>query len=250
MGDATTTSYTNILSTLTSTIEYNAAEIASLEGSTNSDDVARIQKLTDENKKLQDGIDQIQNNTSTMNENIETINDLTAYTSNIIESESILTSERLAKMKNESSNKMRMVEINNYYSNKYNDQSEIMKIIILTCVIVLFLWYVNTIVESSIFYVLIAIVVAIGVIVVFWKSYYLMLRNNIDYNQFEFDVKPAKLPTIDTKTQGTTGPSNIHKGDTGAKGCVNEDCCTAPEYFSFKTGKCYSSIAAAAYASF
>jgi hypothetical protein len=243
-------SYGNILSTLTSTIEYNAAEIASLEGSTNSDDVARIQKLTDENKKLNEGILQIQSDTSTLNENIDTINELTAYTSSIIESESILTSDRLAKMKSESSNKMRMVEINNYYANKYNDQSDIMKIIIFTCIVVLFLWYINTIVESSIFYVLIAIVVAIGVIIVFWKSYYLMLRNNIDYNQFEFDVKPAKLPKIDTKIQGTTGPSRISKGDAGAKGCINEACCTGPEYYSFNTGKCYSSIAGATYASF
>lgn len=243
------TSYDNIISTLQSTINYNIAEINSLEGSTNSNDVARIQTLTDENKKLNDGINQIKNNGANLNDNIQTINELTAYSTDIINSESILTSDRLAKMKNESNNKMRLVEINNYYANKYNDQSEIMKIIILTCVIVLVLWYINTIVQSSIFYLLIAVVVAIGVIVVFWKSYYLMLRNNIDYNQYDFEMKSSKLPKIDTSIpSGSSGPSHMSFGDTGAKGCVNSDCCIAPEYFSFKTGKCYSSIIAATYA--
>ena len=250
MDNAAPTSYDKILSTLRSTIKYNIMEIESLKGSSNSDDIERIQELIDENKKLNEGITQIEENTNELNDNINTINALTEYTSDIIESETILTSERLAKMKSESSNKMRMVEINNYYANKYNDQSDIMKIIIFTCIVVLFLWYINTIVESSIFYVLIAIVAAIGVIVVFWKSYYLMLRNKVDYNQFDFDIKPAKLPKINTLIPGTTGPSRISKGDTGGKGCVNEACCISIDYYSFKNGKCYSSAAAAALSEF
>ena len=241
-------SYNNIISVLQSTIKYNIAEIDSLEGSTNSNDVARIQKLTDENKQLQYGIDQIHSNTTDYNDKIDIINDLTMYTSSIINDESELTSERLAKMKNESSNKMRMVEINNYYANKYNDQSEIMKIIIVTCVIVLILWYINTMVQSSIFYVLIAIVVAIGSIVIFWKSYYLMLRNNIDYNQFDFDVKSSKLPEIDI-LHGATG-TLMSSGSTGAANCANADCCISIDYYSFKNGKCYSSAAAAALSEF
>jgi hypothetical protein len=245
------TSYDNIIRTLELTIEYNLAEIISLESTNNNgENNAKIQELKDNNIELTAGINQINANAGELDDNIQTINDLTNYTSGIITSESILTSERLAKMKNESSNKMRMVQINNYYANKYNDQSEIMKIIIVTCVIVLILWYINTIVESSIFYVLIAIVVAIGVIIIFWKSYYLMLRNNIDYNQFDFDVKPTKLPKIDSKiVSGTTGPSSMSAGDTGARTCSNSECCIGPEYFSFKTAKCYSSIIAAAYAS-
>jgi hypothetical protein len=244
----TNDTYDNIIDTLEKTINYNLAEIASLKDSTDPDDINRTAKLIDDNTKLQKGISDIQNISTNLDEKIETINELTMYTSGIIESESILTSERLAKMKNESNKKMRMVEINNYYANKYDDQSEIMKIIIVTCVIVLFLWYINTMVQSSIFYVLIALVVALGVIIVFWKSYYLMLRNNIDYNQFDFDVKPEKLPKIDTNiTAGATGISSMSADDKDAKTCENAECCTVPDYFSFQTAKCYSSMAARVY---
>jgi hypothetical protein len=244
------TSYDNIIRTLELTIEYNLAEINSLESTNSDENNEKIQALKNKNIELTAGIKQIRENAGELDDNIQTINDLTNYTSGIIQSESILTSERLAKMKNESSNKMRMVQINNYYANKYNDQSEIMKIIIVTCVIVLILWYINTMVQSSIFYVLIAIVVAIGIIIIFWKSYYLILRNNIDYNQFDFDVKTTKLPKIDSKiVSGSTGASRMSAGDKDAKTCSNSECCIGPEYFSFKTGKCYSSTVAAAYAS-
>jgi hypothetical protein len=244
-----TSSYDNLISTLESTINYNLAEIDFLERSTNIDDIERAKTLRAENDKINEGITQINANTSEFNENVNLINDLTSYTTDILNSESILTSDRLAKMKNESTNKMRMVEINNYYANKYNDQSEIMKIIILTCIIVLFLWYVNNIVQSSIFYVLIAVVVAVSCVVIFWKSYYLILRNNIDYDQFDFDIKSDILPKIDTTIpSGSSGPTRLSAGDTGAKNCANADCCIAPEYYSFKTAKCYSSILAAAYA--
>lgn len=243
-----TSSYDNIISTLQSTINYNLAEINSLQGSSNSDDIARVQTLTNENKELNDGILQIQSSTSDLNENIATINDLTMYTSDIIKTESDLTSERLAKMKNESTNKMRMVGINNYYANKYNDQSEIMIIIIVTCLSILILWYINTIVQSSIFYVLIAIVVSVGVITIAWKCYYLIMRNSIDYNQSDFDIKSKNLPEIDI-LRGATG-TLMTAGSTGSKDCENEKCCIAPEYYSFKNGKCYASAAAAALSEF
>ena len=77
-------SYNNIISVLQSTIKYNIAEIDSLEGSTNSNDVARIQKLTDENKQLQYGIDQIHSNTTDYNDKIDIINDLTNNNKSVI----------------------------------------------------------------------------------------------------------------------------------------------------------------------
>jgi hypothetical protein len=241
---ATTTSYSNIIPTLEKIIEYNINEMNRV--GTNDDS---YEELLAETTKLKDAIDELKKTTEDVNFQRTENNRLTKYTSDIINKEAELTTDRLAEIKNESNNKMRLVEVNNYYGSKYNDQSEIMKIIILTCVIVLILWYINTIVQSSIFYVLIAIVVAIGCIVIFWKSYYLMLRNNIDYNQYDFDVKSSKLPNIDTSIlSGSTGPSSMSYGDTGSKGCVNEVCCISPEYFSFKTGRCYASAAAAAYA--
>jgi hypothetical protein len=184
----------------------------------------------------------------TINDNNDYLKGNTGDTDNglseLLESNNTRLSDLLANFTDEPKNKMRLVEINNYYANKYNDQSEIMKIIIVMCVIVLILWYINTIVQSSIFYVLIAIVVAIGCIIIFWKCYYLMLRNNIDYNQYDFDVKSSKLPEIDV-LRGATG-TLMSSGSTGAKSCQNQECCISPDYYSFKNGRCYSSAAAAA----
>ena len=236
-------SYEDIIKIVRNKINRNIKEIE------RTVDTSIKQELLSENITLENGINQMLETTQNLDAQITKMNELTKYTSDIIENEAESTTNRLAEIKNDSNNKMRLVEVNSYYGSKYNDQSEIMKIIIVTCVIVLILWYTNTIVQSSIFYVLIAIVVAVGCIIIFWKSYYLMLRNNIDYNQYDFDVKSSKLPNIDTSIlSGSSGPSRMSSGDTGSRGCVNEVCCIAPEYFSFKTGRCYASAAAAAYA--
>ena len=87
-------------------------------------------------------IDGIQNNLHRQIDQINTFyeNGLTSMTTlqdqqkkvtDIINKETDINNKRLETIKTEQNNKMRLVEINSYYSKKYETQSEIMKIIII-----------------------------------------------------------------------------------------------------------------------
>ena len=165
------------------------------------------------------------------------------YVNKIINDETQNDNERLKSIENEKSNKMRLVEINSYYEKKYNSQIKIMKIIIVTCVLSLILWLIDSShflpIPSFIFTILISVIVAFGLIVVFYECYDVFIRNNIDYDQFDFDIPTNKLPKIDTKKMvgltGSTGP----QGES-SKQCVNEECC--PSGFAYNSDLNYCTL--------
>jgi hypothetical protein len=184
--------------------------------------------------------------------------DVSTYYANIPSSVSSVTNEHnaasqaladwetLNTAKNEESNedaanKMRLVELNTYYSKKYNEQSDIMKIVIVTCVVVLFLWFLDskefTPIPSSVYTFLIALVFAIGIIVIFFKCYYLLIRDNVDFDQFDFQVKDARLPKIGEPTDNNTSSSGASSIMSGSH-CQDDACCPIGFAFNSGLGRC------------
>jgi hypothetical protein len=164
----------------------------------------------------------------------------------IINDETENNNKSLESVENEKNNKMRLVEINSYYEKKYSEQIKIMKIIIVTCVLSLILWLIDSRqflpIPSFIFAILISVSITIGSITVFYKCYDLFMRNNIDYDQFDFDIPEYKLPKIDTSKiiglTGTTGPTQPQ--DESSKQCVNEECC--PSGFAYNSDLNYCTL--------
>ena len=160
---------------------------------------------------------------------------------NIITSETELNNKRLENVNNEQNNKMRLVEINSYYGKKYSEQNKIMKIIIIVCVIVLILWIVDSKqllpIPSFIFTILISLSITIGTLLIFYHCYYLILRNNVDFDQIDFDIPISKLPKIDTLTR-----SGGAIGSTGSSAgiCTNQECC--PPGFAYNSELNYCTL--------
>lgn len=167
---------------------------------------------------------------------MKTIQEQQKKATDIMNSQTSINNGRLESIKTEQNNKMRLVEINSYYSKKYEAQSEIMKIIIIVSVITLILWILDTKqvlpIPSFVTTILISLSITIGAVVIFYKCYYLILRNNVDYDQIDFDIPSNKLPIIDTsptrKIHGGTGPASSNAGQ-----CINDECC--PPGFAYNT---------------
>jgi len=160
----------------------------------------------------------------------------------IITSETEINNKRLENVNNEQNNKMRLVEINSYYGKKYSEQNQIMKIIIFVCVIVLILWFIDSKqllpIPTFIFTILIGLSITIGIFVIFYKCYYLIIRNNVDFDQIDFDIPISKLPKIDTTlVRGLTGSSS---GASGSNFCTNGECC--PPGFGYNTELNYCTL--------
>ena len=149
------------------------------------------------------------------------------------------SSNTLDGLQQEKSNKMRLVEINNYYGKKYEFQTDIMKIIILTCVPVLVIsillkkGFIPNLIATG----LIIIIVAAGVIAVARKVMDLNRRNNFNFDQYDYPFNPYAVNVTKTKTE-TTNLADISKLAI-PNSCIGSSCCTeGTTVWDSTTGKC------------
>lgn len=120
--------------------------------------------------------------------------------------ENLSNEQRLAMREIE--NKKRMVEINNYYSDKYADYIFIIKMIILLCAIIIVLSVlVKKAFLSNGIYILLVIIscsIIVSIVIIRWLS--MRYRDPINYNQYKFYVPPY-TPTTSRNTYGYTETS-------------------------------------------
>lgn len=145
---------------------------------------------------------------------------------NVIRDQIENSSNTLDGLQQEKSNKMRLVEINNYYGKKYEFQTDIMKIIILTCVPVLVIsillkkGFIPNLIATG----LIIIIVSAGFIAVARKVIDLNRRNNFNFDQYDYPFNPYNVNVTKTKTE-TTNLADINKMENPFL-CVGPACCT------------------------
>jgi len=153
----------------------------------------------------------------------------------IVENELNQAKKRLEALEAEKNNKIRLVEINDYYGDKYAEHSQLMKIIIFTLVpvIILAILYKNGILPDKIYYALLLIVCLIGGYF-FWIRYFsIITRDNMNYQEYDwyFDAKSASTAT------STTGKDPwLSNMDLGT--CIGQACCSKGQTWDEKINQC------------
>ena len=153
----------------------------------------------------------------------------------IIEDQLKQARNRLKIMEVEKMNKVRLVEINDYFGSKYEEHALLMKIIILTLipVIILILLLKKEIISSKIFYVLLVIVAIIGGIFMVPRFFSIIQRDNMEYQTYDwyFDVSGAP--------QGGDVSNNIDPWlNLNVGGCVESECCTRGMTYDTSLNRC------------
>jgi hypothetical protein len=142
----------------------------------------------------------------------------------IIEEELNKSKQRLEMLQEDKNNKIRLVEINEYYGNKYAEHGVLMKIIIFTLVPVIILAVLNNkgILPAKIYYALLVIVSVIGAIF-FWKTISsIIMRDAMNYQSYDWYFNPDWAPD-----EGGTGLDNDPWLVSEMKGtCVGQACCS------------------------
>jgi len=156
---------------------------------------------------------------------------------NIVETELNRSKKRLEKLQEQKNNKIRLVEINEYYGDKYSEHSTLMKIIIFTLipVIILTILFNNGFLPSRLYYILIIIVGFVGAYYG-WKTYSsIVSRDNMNYNEYNwpFDLKNAP------KGKGSDKDPWANIGNVGT--CIGEYCCSPGQTYDTTLNQCVSS---------
>ena len=207
---------------------------------------------TDQQEKIVEKI----NNISKMRINLyETLNGVNSFFQNtlanskgilteqtaaidIVEKELNTSKKRLKILEEEKNNKVRLVEINDYYGQKYAEHSDLMKIIVIMLVpiLILAILYNKGLLPSKIYYILIAIIALIGAVFI-WKTIFsIIFRDPMNYQEYDWYFDPSTAPTSSSTDSKDPWASNSKFGS-----CVGDACCSDGLVYDSSLNQCITS---------
>ena len=155
---------------------------------------------------------------------------LTEQTSaiSIIENELNQAKEKLKLLEEEKNNKIRLIEINNYFGQKYAEHSALMKIVVAILFPILILAILNKkgILPTSIFTILVGIISAIGFYFLWRRIISIWNRDSMNYQEYNFPFNPNNAPTTTTDASNVSDPWSITTTSSSTTGtCIGDSCC-------------------------
>lgn len=155
----------------------------------------------------------------------------------IVESELNKAKRRLEILEEEKNNKIRLVEINTYYGDKYAEHSQLMKIIIFTLIPIIILGFLNSrgLLPTTIFNILLIIIAFIGAYF-FWRRFAsIIMRDNMNYQEYNwsFDANSAPTGSSNTNDPWASASTNIDFGT-----CIGDACCSNGLIYDSSSNQC------------
>lgn len=152
----------------------------------------------------------------------------------IVENELNNAKKRLQILEEEKNNKIRLVEINTYFGDKYAEHSNLMKIVIFTLIPVIILVFLHNkgILPDIIYYILIIIISFIGAYY-FWRRFSsIILRDNMNYQEYDWYFNPSAAPTA----SGSSSKDPWASGKYGT--CIGDNCCSNNMIYDTNINQC------------
>jgi len=155
----------------------------------------------------------------------------------IVESELNAAKERLQKLEDYKTNKLRLVEINTYYGDRYAAHSSVMKIIILIFVPILILTFLarRGFIPNWLFTSLIIIITFIGLIRLFTQIRSIMMRDNIMFQEYDWSFDPNSMHKADASIAFDPWAGS------GFNMCIGQSCCDDGYTYNSEANKCIPS---------
>ena len=150
----------------------------------------------------------------------------------IVENELNQAKERLEVLEIEQNNKVRLVEINDYFGDKYAEHSQLMKIVIFTLVPIIILIFLKNkgILPNIVYTVLVVIIALIGIYFFWYRFASIITRDNMNYQEYDWytpNVAPTGSASLDDPWSGI-----------GVGTCVGQYCCSEGQTYDSSLNQC------------
>jgi len=155
----------------------------------------------------------------------------------IVEKELNAAKQRLKLIEDYKLSKLRLVEINSYYSQRYASHTYLMKIIIAILVPILILAFLanKNLIPNWLFSLLTIIIGFVGTIVIFYNVRSILLRDNMMFQEYDwgFDANSApRASSIQATDPWASGSGNM---------CIGQACCDVGYTYNPTQNKCIAS---------
>ena len=153
----------------------------------------------------------------------------------ILENELNESKRRLDIIQQDKNHKLRLIEINTYYGDRYGDYAEMMKTIVFVCLPIILLAYLSKsgILPVQNYTILLINLILFIVFFMFWKVFYLNFHDNMNYQAYNWAVNTAKYPKYKENSTPSVNPWSA-KPST----CVGETCCLCGSSFDSTLNRC------------
>jgi hypothetical protein len=155
----------------------------------------------------------------------------------LVESQLNDSKRKLEFLENEKNNKIRLVQINDYYGQKYSEHASLMKYIIymlIPIIIICFLYNIGLL-PSFLFYLLLIVISTIGSIYIIYKLVSIWNRDNMNYQEYDWNFNSKAAPT--PKDLGGTG-NPWDSPDMNIGTCIGNSCCSPGTIYDDTINKC------------
>ena len=159
--------------------------------------------------------------------------------SGVIKNELDNAKHNLSSLKDARFNKLRMAEINNYYSEKYSAQTTVMKTIVYYCIPVLILGILikKEFIPSSIGMSIMGILISLAIFTIGYQLIDIASRDNMVFSEFEFPFNPEDV-NLNSDSNNKDQPGKIDM----TLSCAGQECCPPGNIYGTvwdeKTKKC------------
>jgi hypothetical protein len=157
----------------------------------------------------------------------------------IIEKQLNEAKKKLKRLEYEKNNKVRLIEINDYYGEKYNEHGILMKYVILMLVPIIIICFLfnKGFLPKFVFYFLLILISVIGSIFIVYRLVSIWTRDNMNYQEYLWGFNIKNAPTVIKKDGGNNDPWLSASG-LGVGTCVGSNCCTTGMTYDNNLDKC------------
>ena len=156
----------------------------------------------------------------------------------IVENELDRAKKRLEILEEEKNNKIRLVEVNSYFGDKYAEHSQLMKIVIFILIPVIILAFLNNkgILPNTIYYILLVLVSLVGAYFFWMRFASIIMRDNMNYQAYNWYFDPNAAPS------GSSSSSDPWGGGVNYGTCVGDACCSPGLTYDASMNQCVTPI--------
>jgi hypothetical protein len=146
--------------------------------------------------------------------------------------------KKLQYLETEKNNKIRLIEINDYYGQKYSEHSSLMKYIIfmLVPIIIISFLFNRGLLPKIIYFILLVIIAVIGSVFITYRLLSIWNRDNMNYQAYMWSFNIKNAPSSVNTDDKDPWASNLSIGT-----CIGDNCCSNGMTFDSNTDKCVSS---------
>jgi hypothetical protein len=147
--------------------------------------------------------------------------------------------KKLAFLEKEKNNKIRLIQINDYFGQKYNEHASLMKYVIymLIPIIIVCIIYNLGLLPTFLFYALIIVIAVIGSLYIIFKFISIWNRDNMNYQSYDWNFNLNAAPKADNNAS-LNNPWDLPDVNLGL--CIGNSCCSPGTIYDREINKCIS----------